>query len=63
MLSTQELTAELGVGVDRANLSVVGYADTRPVAGNDTEKGRAANRRIEIVCARKTSPKRQPNKP
>ena len=36
-------------GVPRENLSAVGYADTRPVAGNDTEEGRVANRRIEIV--------------
>ena len=36
-------------GVPRENLSAVGYADTRPVAGNDTEIGRTANRRIEIV--------------
>ncbi len=36
-------------GVDAANLSAVGYADTRPVAGNDTEDGRTSNRRIEIV--------------
>jgi chemotaxis protein MotB len=36
-------------GVDRTMLSAVGYADTRPVAGNDTEEGLRANRRIEIV--------------
>jgi chemotaxis protein MotB len=36
-------------GVLRENLSAVGYADTRPVASNDTEDGRTANRRIEIV--------------
>jgi chemotaxis protein MotB len=36
-------------GVDRANLSAVGYADTKPLAGNDTEEGRTANRRIEIA--------------
>lgn len=36
-------------GVDRGNLSAVGYGDNRPVAENDTEEGRAANRRIEIV--------------
>ncbi|MER3423282.1 MAG: hypothetical protein C4293_08670, partial [Nitrospiraceae bacterium] len=36
-------------GVDRGNLSAVGYGDTRPVAENETEEGRAANRRIEIV--------------
>ncbi|MGH7207608.1 MAG: OmpA family protein [Nitrospiraceae bacterium] len=36
-------------GVDRATLSAVGYADNRPVASNDGEDGRTANRRIEIV--------------
>jgi chemotaxis protein MotB len=36
-------------GIDRGNLSAVGYANTRPVASNDTEDGRTANRRIEIV--------------
>ena len=36
-------------GVDRANLSAVGYADTRPLASNDAEEGRTANRRIEIA--------------
>ncbi len=36
-------------GVDRATLSAVGYADNRPVASNDGEDGRSANRRIEIV--------------
>ena len=28
--------------------SASGYGDTRPVASNDTEEGRAQNRRIEI---------------
>jgi len=36
-------------GVDRANLLAVGYADTKPLASNDTEEGRTANRRIEIA--------------
>lgn len=36
-------------GVDRATLSAVGYADNRPVASNDGEDGRTANRRIEIT--------------
>jgi chemotaxis protein MotB len=36
-------------GVDPANISAVGYADMRPIALNDTEEGRSANRRIEIV--------------
>ncbi|MGQ0812532.1 MAG: OmpA family protein [Nitrospiraceae bacterium] len=36
-------------GVDRSIISAAGYADTRPMAGNDVEEGRTANRRIEIV--------------
>ncbi|TKS58048.1 MAG: hypothetical protein EWM72_03260 [Nitrospira sp.] len=36
-------------GVDRQYLSAVGYADTRPIASNDSEEGRSSNRRIEIV--------------
>jgi len=36
-------------GVDRQYLSAVGYADTHPLALNDSEEGRATNRRIEIV--------------
>jgi chemotaxis protein MotB len=36
-------------GVDRTAISAGGYADTRPGASNETEEGRASNRRIEIV--------------
>lgn len=36
-------------GIDPALLSATGYAEYRPVASNDTEEGRAKNRRIEIV--------------
>lgn len=36
-------------GVDRQYLSAVGYADTHPIASNDTDEGRSSNRRIEIV--------------
>ena len=35
-------------GIDTANLAAVGYGETRPVAPNDTEAGREANRRIEF---------------
>jgi chemotaxis protein MotB len=36
-------------GVQPQALSAVGYADTHPIAGNDSEEGRSSNRRIEIV--------------
>jgi chemotaxis protein MotB len=36
-------------GVNRENFEAVGYADTRPVASNETEEGRTSNRRIEIA--------------
>lgn len=39
--------SENGVPVDR--ISAAGYADTQPVASNDTPEGRQQNRRIEIV--------------
>jgi len=36
-------------GVNRESFEAVGYADTRPVADNETDAGRTENRRIEIV--------------
>ena len=36
-------------GVSRESLEAVGFADTRPVASNDTAEGRTENRRIENV--------------
>lgn len=36
-------------GVDKQHISAVGYADTHPLAPNDSEVGRSSNRRIEIV--------------
>lgn len=36
-------------GIPATRLSVVGYADTKPVASNETEEGRSQNRRIEIL--------------
>ena len=39
----------IGQGVAADRLLSVGYGDTKPVADNKTEKGRAANRRVEFV--------------
>ena len=36
-------------GVEPRRLAVVGYADTLPVESNDTEEGRARNRRVDVV--------------
>ncbi|MFW7342042.1 OmpA family protein [Pollutimonas sp. H1-120] len=36
-------------GIDSTRLRAIGYADTRPLAGNDTDRGRAANRRVELI--------------
>ena len=36
-------------GVNPANIQAFGYGDTKPVAPNDTEEGRALNRRVEIT--------------
>ncbi|AKJ03293.1 Outer membrane protein [Archangium gephyra] len=36
-------------GVEPARLESAGYGHGRPVTGNDTDQGRAANRRVDIV--------------
>jgi chemotaxis protein MotB len=36
-------------GLPRQRLSIAGYADNAPVASNETEEGRARNRRADIV--------------
>jgi chemotaxis protein MotB len=42
-------------GIARARLSATGHADTRPVADNDSEDGRAANRRVVLVVLEETA--------
>lgn len=39
----------VGTGVERSRLTSVGRGATKPVASNDTEEGRARNRRVELV--------------
>ena len=39
----------IGAGVAAPRVAVVGYADTRPVAANDSDAGRARNRRVTLL--------------
>ncbi|MBE6354165.1 flagellar motor protein MotB [Treponema sp.] len=36
-------------GVDEKMFSIAGYADTRPKVSNNTEEGRAYNRRVDVI--------------
>lgn len=40
-------------GVPAAKITSKGYGKTRPIAGNDSDLGRALNRRIDVVCLRR----------
>ena len=38
-----------GQGIEAARMRATGYADTRPIASNDTAQGRATNRHVEVI--------------
>lgn len=44
-------------GVDPVRLSAVGYGEFQPVAENTTDAGRARNRRVVLMIARKSMPR------
>ncbi len=43
-----------------ARMAVAGYADTAPVSSNDTEEGRARNRRVDIVVLSREAVRKDP---
>jgi outer membrane protein OmpA-like peptidoglycan-associated protein len=40
-------------GIDSSRLSTEGYGADKPIASNDTEEGRAKNRRTELIVLKK----------
>ena len=42
----------LANGIPKSHLRAVGFADSRPIADNNTPEGRARNRRVELVVAK-----------
>jgi chemotaxis protein MotB len=49
--------------VPPGHISVAGYADTAPIASNETEEGRARNRRVDIVILNEQGVLGEPAKP
>jgi chemotaxis protein MotB len=47
-------------GIAPERLSVAGYAENAPVDGNDTEEGRAHNRRVDLVILSAEAVKSEP---
>ncbi|HLH41459.1 MAG TPA: flagellar motor protein MotB [Bryobacteraceae bacterium] len=50
-------------GVSRERMSIAGYADSAPIASNETERGRARNRRADIVILNEQGVIGEPVKP
>ncbi|XOZ33911.1 OmpA family protein [Halomonadaceae bacterium KBTZ08] len=47
-------------GIEPERLAALGYGDNHPVARNDTERGRARNRRVTLVIGAEGSPPAAP---
>jgi chemotaxis protein MotB len=47
-------------GIAATRLGVTGYADTAPIDSNETERGRARNRRVDIVILNSNGASREP---
>ena len=46
--------------IPRNRLAIAGYADTAPIESNDTQTGRAHNRRVDIVILNQTAAINEP---
>ncbi len=46
-------TALVGMGVQKSQLRIVGFGESKPLAGNDTEENRRRNRRTEFAIVEK----------
>jgi chemotaxis protein MotB len=49
--------------VQRARMAIGGYADVAPIASNDTEEGRARNRRVDVVILSELGASAEPAQP
>jgi len=49
-------------GLPKERISIAGYADTAPAASNDTEAGRAKNRRVDLVILNEQGVMAEPQK-
>ncbi len=58
-IAVLELLAER-FDIGPARMAVAGYADTAPVSSNDTEEGRARNRRVDIVVLSREAVQKEP---
>ncbi|WP_321475660.1 flagellar motor protein MotB [uncultured Paludibaculum sp.] len=54
-----ELFAER-FGLDRSRMAISGFADTAPVASNETDEGRRRNRRVDIVVLNELAAAEEP---
>jgi outer membrane protein OmpA-like peptidoglycan-associated protein len=46
--STTVMSYLVSKGIDASRLSAIGYGEEKPIASNDTNEGRALNRRSEL---------------
>jgi chemotaxis protein MotB len=47
-------------GFDPRQVSAAGYSEYRPIVSNDTDEGRRANRRVDVVVVARTLPVQRP---